>query len=51
MDEWDLRPVEAVTGSWDALYANGTGYTLAYESEALAEAWIEGYDTGAMENM
>lgn len=49
----EMRPVERADepGVWDALDANGYGYTLAYRAADLVEAWLDGYRTGARENM
>lgn len=50
-EDWDFRPVQDENGKWDALDAQGYGHSLGYATEAEAEAWIRGYETGARENM
>lgn len=47
------HPVERTDGSglWDALDGGGHGHTLGYGSRELVEVWLDGYETGAQENM
>lgn len=51
MDDYDLRPVQNDAGTWDALTADGYGHTLGYNDEWDVVVWLDGYDTGARENM
>jgi hypothetical protein len=46
----DEKPVQNERGTWDALDENGYGHSLGYETEAMVEAWLAGYDCGAWEN-
>jgi len=50
LPEWELRPVKNERGTFDALDANGWGTTLGW-TEREVECWIDGYNTGARENM
>jgi hypothetical protein len=45
------RPVEREPGIWDALDSNGYGHVLGYPTRELVEAWLDGYERGAEENM
>lgn len=51
MTEYDLRPVENDQGTWDALDEHGYGHCLWATSEEEVWTWINGYNTGARENM
>lgn len=46
-----MRPAQRSDGTWDALDNHGYGHSLGYASAELVEAWLDGYDTGARENM
>lgn len=51
VDRMRVRPVQNERGTWDALSRDGYGHSLGYATKAECEAWIDGYDTGASENM
>lgn len=49
-DDFDLRPVQDDEGLWNALYGDGYGHVLGYETEELCQAWIDGYEAGGRDN-
>lgn len=51
LNEQDYRPVQNEEGTWDALDANGYGHSLGFIEDVLVQIWIDGYNTGARENM
>lgn len=44
------QPKQREDGRWDAIGEDGYGHVLGYSTREEVEAWLEGYQTGAMEN-
>lgn len=50
--DYEQRVVQLENGKWSVRDGNGyLGCVHEYDTEAEAAAWLEGYDTGARENM
>ena len=54
-DQTDMIPTPIGDGTyevrWSEMYGGGTATVSIFDTKEEAEAWIDGYNTGARENM